>query len=399
MKGKKLPKSVKTKEVKSHASVKSRSKPFPIVAIGASAGGLEAVSLFLKSLPARTGMAYVYIQHLDPTHESMLTDILSRHTKMKVIQAKHLMPIKKDHVFIIPPNKSMAIIDGVLTLNPREAKPSIHLPVDKFFLSLAEKQKDGAIGIVLSGNANDGTIGLKAIKAAGGFTFAQDESAKFQSMPRSAIAEGVVDLVLPPEKIAAELVRFSNNKDFFTKIFLEDTTDKVGSEDLTAILDLLRKATGVDFTHYKINTIQRRILRRVLLQKFDTLKEYLKYLKQNVNEIHSLYQDLLINVTAFFRDPDALEYLKKTTLPKIIKSKKGNDPLRIWVPACSSGEEAYSLAMILNEIIGDNLTTTSIQIFASDLSESSIAKARIGLYSKNDLTGVSQTFTTILFKS
>jgi len=347
MKGKKASKSASKKKEKNHASRKLRSKPYPIVAIGASAGGLEAVSLFLKSLPSVTGMAYVYIQHLDPTHESRLTEILARHTRMTVLEAKNLMPIKKDHLFIIPPNKNMAIIDGVLTLNQREAKPSIHLPIDKFFLSLAEKQKDGAIGIVLSGNANDGTLGLKAIKAAGGFTFAQDDSAKFQSMPKSAIAEGVVDMVLPPDKIAKELARISNNKDFLTKVFSEDTAEQIGLEDLNAVLELLRKATGVDFGNYKVNTIQRRVLRRVLLHKFETLKDYLKYLKQNTSEIHSLYQDLLINVTAFFRDPDALEYLKKTILPKIVKSKKGNDPLRIWVPACSSGEEAYSLAMIL----------------------------------------------------
>jgi two-component system, chemotaxis family, CheB/CheR fusion protein len=377
------------KSVKNHTSKKTRSKPFPIVAIGASAGGLEAVSQFLKSLPADTGMAYVYVQHLDPTHESMLSSILARHTKMKVTEAKHLMPIQKNHVFIIPPNKSMAIIDGVLTLNPREAKPSVHLPIDKFFLSLAEKQKDGAIGIVLSGNATDGTIGLKAIKAAGGFTFAQDDSAKFQSMPKSAIAEGIVDLVLSPEKIAKELARISNNKEFFTRVFSENPVEPIGSEDISAILDLLNKSTGIDFTNYKVNTIQRRILRRVLLHKFDAIKDYLKYLRQNTNEIHSLYQDLLIHVTSFFRDPDAIEYLKKTIIPRIIRAKKENDPLRIWVPACSSGEEAYSLAMILQEILGDKVPSTSIQIFASDLSDSAIAKARIGLYSKSDLDGVS----------
>ncbi|HWA35143.1 MAG TPA: CheR family methyltransferase [Cyclobacteriaceae bacterium] len=389
MKGEKAIGSVTDKKAKNRASGKRRSKPFPIVAIGASAGGLEAISLFLKSLPSVTGMAYVYIQHLDPLHESKLSEILSRQTRMTVIEAKNLMPIKKDNLFIIPPNKDMAIIDGVLTLNPRAAKPSIHLPIDKFFLSLAEKQKDGAIGIVLSGNANDGTLGLKAIKAAGGFTFAQDESAKFQSMPKSAIAEGVVDMVLPPDKIAKELARISNNKDFLTQVFSEDASEQVGLEDLIAVLDLLKKSTGVDFGNYKLNTIQRRVLRRVLLHKFETLKDYLKYLRQNTSEINSLYQDLLINVTAFFRDPDALEYLKKTILPKIINSKKGNDPIRIWVPACSSGEEAYSLAMLLTEIIGDNLTTASIQIFASDLSDFAIAKARIGLYSKNDLSGVS----------
>jgi two-component system, chemotaxis family, CheB/CheR fusion protein len=377
-----------TKNVKKRATLKSTSQPFPIVAIGASAGGLEAVTALLKALPPRTGMAYVYIQHLDPSHESMLTDILARHTKMKVLQAKHRLPIKKNHFFIIPPNTNMAIIDGVLILQPREAKPSIHMPIDKFFLSLADNQKEGAIGIVLSGNASDGTIGLQAIKAAGGITIAQDDSAKFQSMPKSAISEGVVDLVMSPEKIAAELTRISS-KGLFSQIFSNEEDASVPTEDFNTIIELLRKSTGVDFNHYKVNTIQRRILRRVLLLKFDALKDYLKYLKQHADEIHSLYRDLLINVTSFFRDPDSLEYLKKSILPKLIKSKKGNEQVRIWVPACSTGEEAYSLAMILTEIIGENLASGSIQIFASDLSDSAISKARIGLYSKNDLDGVS----------
>jgi two-component system CheB/CheR fusion protein len=388
MKEKKGSKKASSKTARQEAKTARKSKPFPIVAIGASAGGLEAMTTFLDALPADTGMAYVYVQHLDPSHESMLPEILAWHTKMTVLHAKHLLPIKKNHLFIIPPNKNMAIIDGVLTLKPREAKPSIHMPIDKFFISLAEKQKDGAIGIVLSGNANDGTLGLRAIKTAGGFTFAQDESAKFQSMPKSAFAEGVVDMVLPPKKIAEELRRISANKDFITKVFSEDVADDLPVEDFDAIISLLKKATGVDFKNYKVNTIQRRILRRLLLQKFETLKEYARYLKQNTNEIQALYQDLLINVTAFFRDPDAVEYLKKTILPKILKSKKASEATRMWVPACSSGEEAYSLAMILTEIAGDSISHTPIQIFASDLSDQAIAKARIGLYSKADLQGV-----------
>lgn len=390
MKAKKTRKKATKSMVKSHANTDSkRSKPFLIVAIGASAGGLEAVSIFLKALPSDTGMAFVYIQHLDPDHESMLVDILAKHTKMKVVQAQHLLPIKKDHLFIIPPNKNMAIIDGVLTLKPREAKPSIHMPIDKFFLSLAEKQKDGAIGIVLSGNANDGTLGLKAIKAAGGFTFAQDDSAKFQSMPKSAVAEGVVDMVLSPEKIAHELARISNKTEVLATIFSKEPVDGIDPEYFHSIIELLKKSTGIDFNHYKANTIQRRILRRALLLKFDTLKDYLKFIKQDHNEVEALYRDVLINVTAFFRDADAIEFLNKSILPKVIKSKKPNDQLRIWVPACSTGEEAYSLAMIPNEISGETLANASIQIFASDLSDSAIAKARIGLYSKSDLEGIS----------
>jgi len=377
-------------KIKPGVKKNSKSKHFPVVAIGASAGGIEAFTSLLQALPPDTGMAYVYIQYPDPTHKSMLTSILSRHTKMKVVKAKHLLSLKANHVFIIPPDKNMAVLDGVLTLNPGESSSAPQISIDTFFTSLAEKRSNGAIGIVLSGNTNDGTLGLRSIKAAGGFTFAQDNSAKFQSMPKSAIAEGVVDMVLPPEKIAEELTRISQNKNFIHKLYSEeDINTEIDTIDLAAIIELLRKGTGTDFTHYKVNTIQRRIIRRMLLLKFETLKEYGKYLKQHSNEVHLLYNDLLINVTCFFRDQDALEYVKKTILPKIIKPKRANESLRIWVPACSTGEEAYSLAMILHEILGENLSSLSIQIFASDLSDAAIHKARIGLYSKSDLSGIS----------
>ncbi len=378
---------------------KRRSKPFPIVAIGASAGGLEAITELLKSLPPDTGMSYVYIQHLDPSRESHLPTILGRVTKMKVLEAKHLVPIERNHLYILPPNKSMAIIDGVLTLNKRQAKPTINMPIDKFFVSLAEKQKEGAIGVVLSGNANDGTYGLKAIKTAGGLTFAQDDSAKFPGMPQSAIGEGVVDMILSPQEIGEELGRISKNGAVLREAIKSQPVKETRKENLLGIIHLLKKSTGIDFAHYKVNTIRRRILRRMLLYKFKTFEEYTKYLKQHVNEITTLYQDLLIHVTSFFRDPDTIEYLKKTLLPGIVKSKTSTVPIRIWVPGCSTGEEAYSLAIILAEIIGDRVTPP-IQIFATDLSELAIAKARLGLYSKNELSNVSpkrlqQFFTKI----
>jgi two-component system CheB/CheR fusion protein len=383
-------KKLEINKTKNRASTRKKNTLFPIAAIGASAGGLEAVKSLLEALPSDTGMAFVYIQHLDPNHESMLHEILARHTKMKVLEAKHKLPIKSDHFYIIPPNKDMTVIDGVLTLKPREARPSVHMPIDKFFISLAEKQKHSAIGIVLSGNANDGTLGLKAIKVAGGFTFVQDESAKFQSMPKTAIAEGVVDMVLNPKQIAQELTRISTNKDFFSKEFSEeDLSTEVDEDDFQGIIELLRKVTGVDFTHYKVNTIQRRMVRRMVLMKFHNLKDYLKYLRLHTGEVRLLYQDMLINVTSFFRDPDALEYIKKTILPKILKAKKSNEAIRIWIPACSTGEEAYSLAMIFHEILDDQITNVHIQIFATDLSETAITKARIGLYSKTDIEGIS----------
>lgn len=365
-------------------------KPFPIVAIGASAGGLEAVTDLFKHLPSDTGMAYIYIQHLDPTHESMLSTILSRTTRMKVVEAKDMQPIQADHVYIMPPNKDMAIADHVLRLESRKAKPAIHMPIDEFFVSLAEKQKESSIGIVLSGNAHDGTVGLKAIKLAGGLTFAQDETAKFQSMPKSAIAEGVVDLILSPKDIANELERISKQTASIRDIFkvLSDDHSVAQDEDLATIIQMVKRSTGVDFTHYKINTTRRRIIRRMLLYRLESLKDYVSYIKQHPPEINVLYQDLLINVTSFFRDPDSTEYLKKTLLPNIIKSK-ANEPIRVWVPACSTGEEAYSIAMLFMEILDPNMSHLPIQIFATDLSEVAITKARLGLYSPNDLVDVS----------
>ena len=368
-----------------------RSKPFPIVAIGASAGGIEAVTQLLKNLSPETGMAFVYIQHLDPTHKSLLSSILSKNTKMPVMEAKEKMRIRANHVFVIPPDKDMMIVDGVLTLNPRPARPMIHMPINQFFISLADKQKEGAIGIVLSGNASDGTLGLRAIKSAGGFTFAQDASAKFQSMPKSAIAEGAVDMILSPPEIATELERLSKHADFLhTKESNEREYDNTESnQSLSAILQLLHRSTGVDFNNYKKTTVQRRIERRMLLYKLDSLKSYHKYLKQHAAEINVLFNDLLINVTSFFRDTKLCNYLKTKLFPKILKEKTGHEPIRIWIPACSTGQEAYSIAMLLLEVLGNKIENTPVQIFASDLSESAIDKARIGLYAKPEITEVS----------
>lgn len=367
-------------------------KPIPIVAIGASAGGLDAVTQILESLSPTTGMAYVYIQHLSPTYESHLKDILSRLTSMIVQEASHEMKIEANHVYIIPPDMDMEIFEGALTLVQRKPRPFVHLPIDKFFISLADRQKDGAIGIILSGMANDGTLGLKAIKVAGGITIAQDESAKHQSMPKSAITEGVVDLILSPLEIAMELERLSGQTAVFklTAVQEEDLEEEGNDEDLKKILLLVKRAVGVDFDHYKMSTIRRRIVRRMLLYKLETLNDYAVYLKQHPNEAGTLYNDLLINVTNFFRDIETMDYLKKKLFPQIIKNKSAGDTVRIWIPACSTGQEAYSIAMMLLELLGET-TSISIQIFASDLSDPAITRARHGLYSKSEVIDVSTT--------
>jgi two-component system CheB/CheR fusion protein len=370
---------------------RKKTRVVPLVAIGASAGGLEAVMLLLKNLPANTGMAFVYIQHLDAEHKSMLSVLLAKATKMKVSEAKHLKVVEPNQVYIIPSNKDITFSEGKLVLSNRKDKAALHLPIDKFFISVADNQAEGIIGILLSGSGSDGTIGIKAIKAAGGLTFAQDDSAKFQNMPKSAVTEGVIDFVLSPKEIAEELVRISKHADSFQMALDDQNGDNISNtdEDLISIVQTLKKTVGVDFSHYKMNTIKRRIIRRMLLCKLSNLKEYYNYLKHHTAEIQILYQDILINVTSFFRDPDSMEYLKKDLLPRMLKHKSMNDPFRVWIPACSTGEEAYSLAIVLTEVLGDRAAGPMIQIFATDLSEMAIAKARLGFYLRNDLVNIS----------
>jgi two-component system CheB/CheR fusion protein len=380
---------------------KQTDESFFVVGIGASAGGIEAMSEFLLQLSPDTGMAYIYIQHLDRNYESNLAEILSRSTQMKVLTAKNLTPLKPNHVYIMPPDKEVAVVDGLLKLTKRPPKSTLNLPINFLFMAMAENVKERAIGIVLSGMASDGALGLKAIKQAGGITFAQDESAKFESMPKSAIAAGGVDAVLPPVEMARELERIGKNLHLLEGELVEPMveeneeegtgTDEVGSteekkdNEVRGILDILLNAYGIDFKQYKKNTIRRRIVRRMLLGKFNSLADYVQFLKRNPDESQNLYNDLLINVTHFFRDPDATEYLKKNILPRLLKTKNVNEPLRIWVPACSTGEEAYSLAMIVYEAFAKDAAALPVQIFATDLSENALAKARAGVYSLNDV--------------
>ena len=381
---------------KSAAKTAVKENSFPVVAIGASAGGLEAMMELLSNLPPDTGMAFIYVQHLSPDHKSMLTEILSKKTKMKVQEIDDMDKILPDNVFVIPSDKGIEVTDGHIKLIPRSGGGAA-ISIDILFSSLAEAQKERVIGIILSGSASDGTEGMKVIKQQGGLTFAQDDSAKFTSMPHAAIAAGTVDFILSPKEIALELARLSKHP-FLTppsggrgagvKSGEEDLIDNQ-NPDLKIIFNQLHKATGVDFSVYKMNTIKRRIIRRMLLNKITNLKEYAKLLTQKNEEIDILYQDLLINVTSFFRDTDTHQYLKENLLPILLKRKKRGESLRIWVPACATGEEAYSIAMMLLEIQESKTTITPIQIFATDLSEKAIIKARIGIYTKQDLETVS----------
>lgn len=378
----------KTKPTKTKPLPASQSD-FPIVAIGASAGGLEAMMELLKHLPADTGMAFIYVQHLSPDHKSMLTEILSKKTEMKVQEIDDMDEIEPNNVFVIPYNKGIEVSDGQIKLIPR-SESSTAISIDTLFSSLAHAQKERVIGIVLSGSASDGTIGIKDIKQEGGLTFAQDDTAKFASMPHSAIAAGVVDFILSPKEIALELARLSKHplvKTIVAKSLSEELIDN-DDPDLKTIIKQLHKTTGVDFSAYKMTTIKRRIIRRMLLYKIADLNEYAKLLTEKNEEADILYQDLLINVTSFFRDTDAHKYLKENLFPKLLKKKKAGESLRIWVPACATGEEAYSIAMMLLELNESQATSTPIQIFATDLSEHAIGKARIGIYTKQELETV-----------
>jgi two-component system CheB/CheR fusion protein len=364
---------------------------FTVVAIGASAGGLEAVTQLFKNLSSNTGMAYIYVQHLSPDHKSMLADLLSKTTKMKVQDVEDMDKMQPNNVYIIPYNKGIEVTNGHIKLVPRPENKQSLKSIDVLFTSLAETHKENVIGIVLSGSARDGSQGLKEIKAAGGMTFAQDDTAKFSSMPRSAIAEGVVDFILSPSEIAKKLNWMSKHpllKRKGVKSTPEDEIDN-NNPDLKNIIQLVFKHKQVDFSVYKMNTIKRRMLRRMVIHKITDLNEYSKLLQQKNDEADLLYQDLLINVTEFFRDPEAFISLKKTVLPRLLKQKAQGETLRIWVAACATGEEVYSIAMLLFELQDSKKNNTPFQIFASDLSAKAINDARNGEYTKQQLKNVS----------
>lgn len=364
---------------------------FTVVAIGASAGGLEAITLLLKNLSPTTGMAFIYVQHLSPDHKSILTSLLSKATQMEVQDIDDMEKIKPNNVYVIPYNKEIEVVDGHIKLIPRPKKRTSNLSIDLLFSSLAETHKENVIGIVLSGSANDGTRGLKEIKLAGGITFAQDDSAKFSSMPHSAIAEGIVDFVLSPKEIGIEISNISKHPLVRRNPIKKTPESEIENNDpdLQLVLQLLHKRKNVDFSHYKMNTIKRRMIRRMLIHKIKSLKEYATLLLKDTTEIDQLYQDLLINVTTFFRDTDAFIQLKRSILPKVIDANTSGEKIRIWIAACATGEEVYSIAMLLLEIQDNNLNKFSFQIFASDLSTDAINVARIGEYSMQQLTNVS----------
>jgi len=356
-----------------------------VVGVGASAGGLEAFSELLRHLPVNTGMAFVLVQHLDPHHESILADLLGNYTRMPVMQVHADVVVKPDHVYVIPPNATMVIVDGVLRVNrPVQRLSYQRRPVDAFFVSLAKDARSRAIGVILSGAASDGTIGLKAIKAEGGITFAQNETAKFDGMPKSAIAAGVIDFVLAPQRIAQELAALARRRisPSYAPQWFGD------SAAMDEILAMVRRRTGVDFRLYKQTTIHRRLARRMALQKADTLADYLSLLRRDPAESEALFDDLLIKVTEFFRDAPVFEALKQKVFPSLTRDFE-KEPLRIWVPGCSTGEEVYSIGVCLLEFLEANGISRPVLMFGTDASQRVIERARSGIYDEAALSTLS----------
>jgi two-component system CheB/CheR fusion protein len=360
-----------------------------VVGVGASAGGLEALTEFLQAMPADSGLAFVAVLHLAPGHKSALEEILSRISHMPVREVKDGMAVEPDHVYVIPPDRDMVIAQGILHLAPRAETRAPHLPIDAFLRSLAEDSRRQALGVILSGTGSDGTQGLKAIKEKGGITFAQDQTARFDAMPQSAIAADCVDYVLPPPQIAAELIRIARHP---SQARPEEARPPAapGEEDIfPQIIRLLSDTTGVDFVHYKHATLRRRIERRVVMRRLQTLAEYLQSLRDDPAERQKLYEEVVITVTSFFRDPEVFEAVKNIVFPQLMENRSRNTPLRVWVPGCASGEEAYSLAICLLEHLGTTADTTPIKIFATDISDRAIEAARVGAYGEGIAAEVS----------
>ncbi len=373
-----------------------------VVGLGASAGGLDAFRQFLTAVPDDTGMAFVLIQHLDPTHESLTAELLARHTRMSVVQVNDETRVEPNHVYVIPPKKYLTISGQTLQLTEQAERRGVRVPIDYFFRSLADDQQERSVGIVLSGTGSDGTLGVREIKAAGGMVMAQTpDSAQFDGMPRSAIAAGVVDYVLPVEEMPDVLVRYVRHR-YVKGGIAPPPAAQNASDDLTSIIGLLRAWKTIDFSCYKKGTLTRRVERRMGLRHVETMGEYVAVLRKDTAEITALYKDLLIGVTNFFRDPPSWNELKQRVLEPLVANfgvaRSGWQPaggpeyggevsprhsIRAWVAGCATGEEAYSLAMLLRETLQQADKGCDINIFASDIDRDALAFARAGIYPKS----------------
>jgi len=369
---------------------------FPIVGIGASAGGLEALEQFLKGVPPATGMAFVIVQHLDPTHKGLLPELLQRCTPLSVQQVTDGMTVEPDHVYVIPPNRDLSILHGVLHLLEPVAPRGLRLPIDFFLRSLAADQHERSVGVILSGMGSDGTLGLRAIKESAGAVFVQSpDSAKFDGMPRSAIDAGLADQVVAAEDLAGQIVAYQRYRPPSVSRPEVDSAEPEQTS-LDKVVLLLRAQTGHDFSQYKKSSLHRRIERRMGLHQLAKIGDYVRYLRDNPQECELLFKELLIGVTNFFRDPPLWEQLGTEVMPALLAARPEGGTLRAWVPACSTGEEAYTLAMVFREAAEQaqhglaRSTRWSLQVFATDLDKEAIDKARIGLYPANVAADVTE---------
>ncbi len=352
---------------------------FYVVGIGASAGGLEAFEAFFDSMPSDSGMAFILISHLDPQHASILPELIQRHTIMRVIPARDGLRIEPNTVYVTIPDKDMAVLNGALTLLEVVQRQGIRAPIDSFFRSLAQDRREKAICVVISGMGSDGSLGLKAIKAELGMAMVQEPaSARYDSMPLNAITSGLVDYVLPPDKMPEQLLAYA--KHAVRKITEKLPPDGHVEDALGRVCVIVRARTGHDFSQYKENTILRRIDRRMVIHQLDNLDLYVRFLQHNPQEVDLLFRELLIGVTNFFRDPEAFEALEKRPLPALLEKKAEGEQVRVWVPGCSTGEEAYSVAMAIHDIMKTMNKEFEVQIFATDIDTNAIDIARAGVY-------------------
>ena len=405
----------KPRRVKNQAQASSPTDPpdsgspsFPVVGIGASAGGLSAFKKFFSHMPADSGMAFVLVPHLAPTHESLMVELLARQTTMPVCEAADGMPIEPNRVYIIPPNKYLAIAEGRLQLSTPAKNHGAQTAIDFFFRSLAAEKHERAIGVILSGTSSHGTLGLKEIKLVGGMVMAQQpETAEYDQMPRSAIATGLVDFVLPPEQMPDALVEYAHHP--YVNGNLEPTAEEAAREQLGRVLAVLKARTKYDFRSYRKNMLLRRVQRRMGLCHIEQIQDYLDYLRENPDEVTKLYKDLLIGVTGFFRDPEAFQVLQERVIPDLIERSGRSDSnlspavsakygpmdsapprtIRVWTPACATGEETYTLAMLFIEQFTEAKHMADIQIFATDIDEQALETARQGIYSDNSTAEIS----------
>ncbi|MFP4507193.1 MAG: chemotaxis protein CheB, partial [Cyclobacteriaceae bacterium] len=358
-----------------------KEKQLTIVGIGASAGGLDALKRFFSSIPDDTGLAYVIVVHLSPEHKSVLAELLQPHVNMPVMQVTKTIPLKANHVYVIPPNANLNTIDTHLRLSELEEKRRDRAPIDHFFRTLAKTHEGSAVGIILTGTGSDGTLGLQEIKEKGGLTIVQDpKDAEYDGMPLSAISTGQVDMVLPVKDIGPYFLRFVKTQPKLKGLQPGEESDKEEMQLLHKIFAQVRARTGRDFSRYKLSTIMRRLQRRMQLYQMEKLEDYLEFLRKNPEEVRALSDEFLINVTSFFRDAPVYDYLKDSVFPRLFEKRKADEQLRIWSVGCATGEEAYSLGMLMMEEASSREEVPSLQIFASDLHEASLQKAREGFF-------------------